>query len=189
MSGFESTVFVVLWALVILLAMLVLVLYRQLDRLIVREQSGSATLLPAGSTLPDMLVVMGDHLDTLDAPSRGIWLLGFVTTTCGACQTFLRELAATERDFPSVVIVRGQELENEPQDPAIQCRWIANPGDLQTFFGVSVVPTLYLLRDRTVLASTIDGSSLGIQRLLEAGRASRVGEDGTPTRVAEPLPS
>jgi hypothetical protein len=189
MSGFESTVFVVLWALVLLLALLVLVLYRQLDRLIVREQAGTATLLPAGSTLPDLLVVMGDDLDTIDPPSRGVWLLGFVTTTCGACQTFLRELAGTERDFPSIVVVRGQELENEPQDPTIQCRWIANPGDLPTYFGVSVVPTLYLLRDKTVLAATIDGSSLGIQRLLEAGRSSQIGQDGAPTPVAEPLPS
>jgi hypothetical protein len=190
MSTLETAAFGVLWLLVMGLALLVLVLYRQLDRLIIREQTAGASLLPAGSLLPDLLVVGSRGLEALEPPDhQDFWLLGFVTTTCPACQTFLRELTLIPRDFPSEVVVRGEQLDKEPQDPAIKCRWIATPGDLQTYFGVTVVPTIYLVREKTIIAGTLDGSSTGLRRLIEAGLSVRNGAGGYESPALQPINS
>ncbi|HEV7564739.1 MAG TPA: hypothetical protein VGO31_02120 [Microbacteriaceae bacterium] len=173
MSGAENITFAALWLLVGFLGLLVLVLYKQLDRLILREDTAGVSLLPTGSEMPDLQVLGAHGIELLEIPDHSsVWALAFVTTTCGACANFLRELQAIRRDFPTVVVVRGESLKDEPDDPQITCRWIAMPGDLPELFAVTVVPTIYVLKDRTILAGTVDGSAVGVRRVLDiAGSA------------------
>ena len=85
MSPAETAIIVALWIVLASLALLVLVLYRQLEKAYLRQQRPVDAGLAAGTEAPTIAVITGRSTGPLELPGDGsLSLLVFVTTACPA---------------------------------------------------------------------------------------------------------
>lgn len=158
MSTAATVGFVTLWLFLLGLAALVVVAFRQIER---AQQSvvPSATALPVGADVPEIRVVTQRGIEPVphgDDP----YILAFVSTECGACDTVLRHWFDNGSPVRTVVVVtspgRSEYTDREP--PENVALWgIANPGDARLSFNVNVVPTIYAIAGGKVVGVVTEG--------------------------------
>lgn len=175
MSGLETAVWAALWLALLVLAVLVVAAFRQIERAHA-SQMESATMLPVGADAPE-IGYLGAHgeLVTLGAKDfREPGLLIFVSTTCGACQRLMDYLIAEPPPLPATVLVSGHEYSDwtERGGVGLHVRWIATSADARSYYRVNVVPTIYALAGGVVTGASIDGSPRGLEALIAGVRTS-----------------
>jgi hypothetical protein len=186
----ETAAFGTLWLFAALLAVLVLILYRQLERAYQAGTTGvDAALLP-GVQAPDLEIVMPDgQLVPFEFPAPDqIGLLAFVSSDCDSCLTLMKAMRKFEVRLPGGVIA----LVNGEDDGRLrpfrtertQVHWLAHPPDAIYRYGVNRVPLVYAVRGRTVLASAHIASAKGVEDLLAEAEAaaSRSSDNGMHAR-------
>lgn len=181
MSTAVLVVFGVLWLAALALAGLVLIVYRELDGAYARtEASLSSGGLTEGSRPAPLLVVGPGGTEELRlADETGTRLVGIVSTDCSACEATMASLQEGLDGAPeTIVLITGSQRKFvEYGRPGLTLHWVHNTADLQFRLGVTVVPTLYLLRDGAVVDSTTDGSPGAIEELV------RSNERGAPVEA------
>lgn len=197
MTPIETIAFATLWLVLLCLAGLVLILYRQVEKAYQRS-AAVANPLPPGTQAPPIDVLADGGGRELELPADGLTLLVFVTTTCPACEDLLHRLTLVRESLPgrTVVLVTGEGFEEffARSTSELSVLGVAHPADVSDGYRVSMVPMLYLLDGRTVLGASTDGSTEGLESLLAtANSVSPTADSGAVTRgggngpVARPL--
>jgi hypothetical protein len=188
MKPIETVAFGTLWVVLLALAGLVLVLYRQLDKAY-RESTGAVSnALPRGTKAPPVAVLGDSEIEEdLTLPEGELAVLAFVTTACEACADLVKRLMSGE-DAPSTrtaVLVTGEGYRDYVGvgEPRVTMHWIVSPADVKDDWRVSLVPMLYAVRDGIVLAASNDGSSEGVWGLLD--EAGATGNGAGPSAADE----
>jgi hypothetical protein len=179
MSPTETAIIIALWIVLAALALLVLVLYRQLEKAYLRQQRPVDAGLAAGTEAPEIAVVSGRSAGPLELPADGsMSLLVFVTTACPACAKLMPLLTDGAIGVPAIVLISGEGFHEyaDLETPTFRAHWLVNLADADHLYGVSVVPTIYVLRGQTILARTIDGTRDGILAALAEARARENGD-------------
>jgi hypothetical protein len=183
MSGIELVAFGVLWAVLVGLAALVLVLYRQVERAYAASARGAPGGLSPGTEAPGLEVLQGTEIVEWHVPDDDrIRVLAFVTTTCEACVRLLRALTDLERreGVQPVVLVQGEaQGEMAALMRELETVWIAHPPEVVTNYGITIYPLVYVVRGRTVLASRSVASRGDLSKLVT--EAQGVGENVAPS--------
>lgn len=170
MTNVQLAVYLILWTGVAVLGTFVVLMYRELDRAYGRTQGPvQGGGLAEGAAVPPILVVGPGGTDELAiAEKPGPLLLAVVTTDCPACEQTMELLhSGANHDVPVLALVGGSgtKYSNLATD-RLELHWLHNPADAGAKLLVTVVPTLYMLMDGLVVASTADGSSDGIRALV-----------------------
>jgi hypothetical protein len=192
-SPIETVAFAVLWVVLLSLAALVLLLYRQVEKAYQQSTAVASNPLPPGTTAPDIDVVYEGQIRPLDFPADGDALLVFVTSTCDACRSLLRWLASSGDAPPveTIVLITGEGFREflDRTSHHLTLRWIASPADINQQYRVNLVPMLYLVRDRTILGASNDSSPAAVRALLaEAGAAPQLWGNGARAATADSTP-
>lgn len=172
MSGIAAVAFGLLWSGVVVLAVFVLLMYRELDRAYGRVQSRvGGGGLQAGAPMPSVLTLGpgGSRELDLNAERSGLCIVAFISTKCAACEetmALLRNRVAGDVPAVALIIGTGSKFGDYGNDK-LALHWLQNPADAPERFRVTVVPTLYMLQDGVVLGSTADGSEGGVRGLLD----------------------
>lgn len=188
MNALETTAFGVLWVMLLGLALLVLVLYRQVEKAYrqgTSEVAGEA--LAAGTAAPDLEVIRDGEMTNLDLPDEGLILLAFVSDGCEACAAFISDLNGD--NFPAVktmLLATGANLPelDRVDESRVAIRTVVSPADVKESYRVSAVPMLYLVRDTVIIGASHDGSPDGVRALLASGDTGTEHQD--PEIVAVP---
>jgi hypothetical protein len=171
MSTLQTTVYFALWITLVSLGGLVVILYRQVDKAYLRS-GAVATALPVGATAPELPVISEAGMQPLPffAESQ-LGALAFLTTTCSGCHDTAKLLASgVLGDVPVAAVYSGEGSADFLEDQTDRFRkyWLTSDGDATERYNVSVVPTVYMLRGRTIVAASSDGSREGLEKLLHA---------------------
>jgi hypothetical protein len=178
MSSVEMVVFGALWLVLAVLAALVLLLYRQVEKAY-RTTTGLENVgLPPGVEAPDVEVMTKDGVMRLTFPSEpDLTMLAFLTPTCSDCLKLVDVLKENHL-FPGQILGlvsgegRGEITDGE--DGKFRALWVAHPPDVMRSYGVTTTPLVYILRGRTVLASDSVHSRAGVERLVRNALADDV---------------
>jgi hypothetical protein len=170
-SGLEISIFTALWVVLLALAALVLILYRQMERAYRRAAAADASL-PPGSEAPEIQVLRPDgsieDLDLSDHHERIV--LAFVRAGCEPCSRLLRELAHDGLPERTIALVNGEGFNEyaHAQNDTFEARWLAHPPDVVRAYGVTVAPLVYVVRRGVVLSAKSTSSRQGVEELLAA---------------------
>jgi thiol-disulfide isomerase/thioredoxin len=165
----ETIAFAVLWVILICLAVLVLLLYKQLERAYAGTP-GSNSGLSAGSRVPDLEVINSTGLSWYRFPDVDDPILAaFVSTTCAGCYDLLRTLDRDVDEYRKEVFTVG-EISDEFRRAvgSLSYQALAHPYDAEHGLGLTALPTLFLVGRRVVLGTTTATGRKGIQRFLTA---------------------
>lgn len=169
MSALETTAFGVLWLIAIILAALLLTLYRQVDKAYRHQDLESAGLLP-GVEAPALDILTDSGIEPLELPTDGaLTWIAFLTTTCDACTRLIPLLANDAvTDLPVIALMSGEKHSDTviPTSARVHTHWLAHPPDAVKRYGAAVAPFVYVLRGRTVLASRSVSTESGLAKLL-----------------------
>lgn len=167
MTGIETIAFGVLWLVLAALTVLVLILYRQVEKTLVKGLQSPG--LPVGSIAPPVDVLGAGKTRTIQVPPEGDQLLIFASTTCDSCEKLIAEITRPgyEPPAPALVLVVGEGFDRFAAEPEsdVQLEWLANPADMTHSYRVNVVPTAYLIRDGRIAAMTTDPTAAGLRTL------------------------
>lgn len=169
MTGVEVAAVSGLWVVLFVLAALVLVLYRQVEKAYRYSAGVADSALRPGSVVPDVAVVREGVIQPVPYPERELSFVVFVTSTCSSCRDLMQRLDSSEGVGPRVVaLVTGDGFQeySEPRNQRMATYWVSSPADVHDQFGVNLVPMVYVIRDRTVLGATHDSSDSGLRALL-----------------------
>jgi hypothetical protein len=183
MSGLELAAFGTLWFVLALLACLVFILYRQVEKAYAASTELQNVGLQPGVEAPDIEVITQDETELLRFPAPGeLAFLAFLTTTCEACVKLVRELQSGE-PLPGQVIglITGEDRGefSGADDGRFHPLWVAHPPDIIRDYGIGTTPYVYVVRGRTVLGSRSVETLAGLRELLreadqvEATRSDR----------------
>ncbi len=183
MSGLELAAFGTLWFVLALLACLVFILYRQVEKAYGASTELQNVGLHPGVEAPDVEVVTEDGTRLLRFPAPGeIALLAFLTTTCEACVKLVGELQSGEPlPGPVIGLITGEDRGefSGADDGRFHPLWVAHPPDIIRDYGIGITPYVYVVRGRTVLGSRSVETQAGLRELLreadefEATRSNR----------------
>jgi hypothetical protein len=156
MTTQQTIVIAIMWLLVAGLFVLVLLLYRSVDRAYGQaSRIRQGGLLP-GAEAPPVEILTGAGIDFLAPPAvDSEYLLGFVSGDCRECTELLMTLL--DDDAPALpatlVIVDGKGFDvSVPDGSPIAIHPAAHPPDIQRGYGLTTLPMLYVMRNWTVLA-------------------------------------
>lgn len=174
MSPIETAAFGTLWVVLFVLAGLVLLLYRQLEKAYAHSTGLENVGLPPGAIIPDIEVMTSDGVGPLEFPEpHELTLLAFLTASCEACSKLVGVLEEDDV-FPGRVtaLVSGEHRGefDVPEDRRLTMLWLAHPPDASHSYGVTLTPHVFVLRGRTVLASKSVQSRAGLQKLLQSAQ-------------------
>jgi hypothetical protein len=165
LSGVELAIAVAAWALVAVLAALVLLLYQQLDRAYELSARAGGARLEVGDPVPALEVLDPERgLEEVDpAALGGRSTVTFVTGSCSSCLRLLRELLGVHRDggwpgdLTCVVAVSPGSMPRALIDGLAESPIVALAlSDQQAVirnWGVTEVPTTYAIEDGRLVAS------------------------------------
>jgi hypothetical protein len=166
-TGIETIAFGVLWLVAVLLAFLVLALYRQVDRAYALGESQDYGGLPAGVEAPPIEIVGSRGIEPLTLDPDELTLLTFVTTTCDSCRGFIDVLGEGNGDYRVIVLVNGEETrEFRDLKETVEMKWLAHPPDVVRSFGVAAVPQTYAVKAGRVVGSSSATSAAGVRGLI-----------------------
>jgi hypothetical protein len=175
MSGLELAAFGTLWFVLALLACLVFILYRQVEKAYGASTELQNVGLHPGVEAPDVEVITEDGTRPLRFPAPGeLALLAFLTTTCEACVKLVRELQAGEPlPGPVIGLITGEDRGefSGTDDGRFHPLWVAHPPDIIRDYGIGTTPYVYVVRGRTVLGSRSVETLAGVRELLREANA------------------
>jgi hypothetical protein len=174
MTTQQSIVIAVMWMVVAGLFALVLLLYRSVERAYRQSSRGQQGGLLPGAEAPPVEILTGDGIEFLPplATDRP-YFLGFVNGDCDDCARLLDALldGAGHSTRAALVLVDGRAFERPiPVDAPVEVHPAAHPPDIQRGYGVSVLPLVYVMRNRTVLAVGSPAAPEQVHELLEDAR-------------------
>lgn len=172
MTTVQTITAVVLWTVVLTLLLLVLLLYRQVERAYQSAGVGRGGGLLPGVEFPAIEIMTEAGQDFLQLPTDSEpYLVAFATPDCDGCITLLNTLAK-RKAFEGVAIgvlidpvPQGRPVPEFPEGLPIY--GAASPLGIRRSFGITTVPLLYVMRERTVLASGTVLKDEEITRLLQ----------------------
>lgn len=175
MSSIEIAMFTVLWVLALALLILVVSLYRLVDK--AYSGSGSADLssaLPTGSVISEIDVLGPTGATRLDVSTKARTLLVFAKSQCAGCESLVPAL----REFGGDAIVLLLEGERYPRHGSelpsnVAVAALAYPEDTSRELGVLSVPLVYALDEGNVMAVGSPTTKPGLDALLEAASKER----------------
>jgi hypothetical protein len=194
MSPLEVTGFGALWLVFLVLAGLLLVLYRQVEKAYeTAEIDDKGALLP-GVEVPDVEVIADYGIAPLELPpDAGEVLLAITSASCSACSTLVKTLADDGvSSGRRVVLVEGDSpagLWGAPRNVEIWA--LAHPPDVIRHFGVTNVPLLYVLDGNVVQAVAVASERDEVVELVREGRrraASSPGRESPSVIAVAPAP-
>jgi hypothetical protein len=176
MSTIEIIAFGTLWFVIVMLALLLLLLYRQVERAYERAALGQAAGLPPGTEAPEIEVLTADGTETFGFPDdEELALLAFVSSDCAACDRLLEALRLGVPQVNRTVIAARSESEDGERFanlPApLEVIWPAYPGSILHDYGVRVVPLCYLSRRNRVVASGAPSSRTELDDLVASSNS------------------
>jgi hypothetical protein len=170
MSGLELAAFGTLWFVLALLACLVFILYRQVEKAYAASTELQNVGLQPGVEAPDVEVVAQDGTRLLRFPAPGgLAFLAFLTTSCEACVTLVRELqSGAPLPGPVIGLITGEDRgEFSGADRGrFHPLWVAHPPDVIRDYGIGTTPYVYVIRGRTILGSKSVEGLAGVRELL-----------------------
>ena len=171
MTTMQTVSVAVLWIGFLLLAGLVLLLYRQVERAYNSDAKETAALLP-GVRAPDVEILDGEEIGPLAFPPEpAMSLLAFVSTTCEACVSLIDALAGLDGfDGRKTILVNGEGDGGWQRRPGLDILWLAHPPDVVRTYGVSAVPMVYVLRGRTIIGGGVLSTRRELGELLDEAR-------------------
>ncbi len=167
----------VIWIAVFVLATLVLLLYRQVDRAYRGDSGGRASLLIAGSLAPEIEVLDSGEIRSFDFSANGErHLAAFVKSGCGRCEELLGALIGPTRPpLPTTFfLIDGAALPRQDLPVDSRVFALAHPADVIASYGLAVVPAVYVLKGRSVLAAKSVWSSEDIAGLLDTASTNEL---------------
>lgn len=181
MSPVEVVAFGTLWFAFIGVAALVLLLYRQVEHAYSSASGADIGGLPSGVDAPDIEVLREGSEAPLGFGGPGMLLLAFVSSSCESCQQLLTTLKDQAPFGGRIVGLVNGETTRELRELSgeLELEWLAHPPDVMRSYGVSVVPMVYIIYGRTVLASGTVATASGVADLvLEAEQRLASWKDG-----------
>lgn len=174
MNGIELVAFGALWCIFAALTALVALLYRQVERAYQRSAAVQAAGIVAGNEIPDLEVATETGVEPLEhSPDGSLAIMAFVTPECDACKALLGDLKVGFDGVDRILVLVNGETSGALREAVrdLEILWLAHPNDAVRHYGVTVVPLVYVVRGRMVLASGVasHGSEVNalIQRALE----------------------
>jgi hypothetical protein len=173
MSPAETIAYAVLWIILFALALLVLVLYRQVEKAYRRSGQIQAAGLVPGTVAPDLEILTDDGIAPLEVSPDGQYsIFAFITTACESCARLVKELRAGVSGADRVVfLASGETREYFGADDGVEIQWVAHPGSAVRDWVVSVVPLVYVLKGQTVLRSGTASTRADVEALVAAAKA------------------
>jgi hypothetical protein len=171
----QTIVIAVLWVAVLGLMALVLLLYRQVDRAYAGGRASKTGGLKPGVQLPEVTIISDDGVGALELPGGPEpSLLAFVSLDCDGCNALMKTLARRKAFNGTVMAVvvegipRGLPVPDLP--PEVTTYAAHSGAQLRRALGITVVPLVYVLRGRTVLATGTVATDDEVRDLLETAR-------------------
>lgn len=174
MSTQESVAFVVLWVVAIGLFVLVLSLYRMIDRAYSGSgSSATANALKPGTAIPAIEVLTPEGIRELEPSPSERSLLVFARSDCQGCEMLAEGLRESDVDATVLLIDGAKYPSSGPPLPSyVRVVALAYPQDTPREFGVVTVPLVFALHGQTVLAAGSPTSERGISALLNEAEAN-----------------
>lgn len=174
MSGLEEVTFAALWTVFAILTLLLLMLYRQVDRAYRETGSTQSAPLLAGQEAPAVEVLDGERFVNVNFDTGRMTLLVFVSAQCEACAERMKDILSPHTfDRKTVVLVSGEgfsEYVRQVNDD-FRIYWLAHPPDAMRSYGINRVPVAYMLDGRTIVASRVLASDRDLPMLEEEAEA------------------
>lgn len=174
MTSIQTLAYITLWLVLMALAGLLLLLYRQVEKAYQESIDGEASGLLSGVRAPDIEITWDKRDQPLSFPDeQTLGLLAFVSTDCEACAKLVTAVdRRLDFDGPIIGLVNGEHnAQFPPKDlKRVELRWLAHPPDVIRSYGASSVPMVYVIRGRTVLASKVVATASGVERLIDEAR-------------------
>lgn len=174
MSTATTVGFAVLWIVTATLLLLVLILYRQVEKAYRFANEDAGASLAPGSSFPTIEVLHEGLEKRLDINQEGEVVAAFVSTSCPACAHLLNDLIRKPVNAPVRVFVHGAGYEEyrDRSNGQISMHWLAHPPDAAQDVGISVYPQVFVVIDGLVTSSKSVNNSLAITRMLQEARES-----------------
>lgn len=188
MPTFALLVLSVLWFAALLLAILVLVLYRQVDGALRQANDTTNSGLPAGAAFPVQVEIVSTSgaggLGQLSLPTGPeLALIAFMQPACGACERVGRLLAEGGFKGRVVGLLAGEGVASYARTPSVHASFfgLASPTEATQQFGVTSYPTLLFVQSGMVRASGSVATRGGFEQLLGEANAAAESSQSTPT--------
>ncbi|MCP9486399.1 MAG: hypothetical protein MSC30_11100 [Gaiellaceae bacterium MAG52_C11] len=183
MTEIELIAYGTLWTLLVLLGVLVLVLYRQLEKAYA-ARAEQAPAITAGSPAPAIEVVSPAGVEIYNFPKvRSRVLATFVSPSCNDCRKLLLLLREHFSGEEVVVFSSGEWSDGfSGAVDGFALRDLAHTWDAARVYGLSVFPTTFAIEDGKVMGHTTQASLSAIRELLEAPSSETVLRTGNQGR-------
>ena len=171
-SDLETTVWIVLWVLVLVIVALVALLYRQLEKVYATDSPAQSTL-PTGAAAQPIEVADDGHIvsQTFNAKTQ---LFAFVSTTCSTCLDFVREFRRYAETGNGLMLVIGEKTPEFARALGdTTASWVAHPPDVERVYGLTGYPTVYLVEDGIVAGVSTRGTAADLDALWRHRKAGR----------------
>ncbi len=195
MEGIWLVSYIVLWVVVLALAFLVVLLYRQLGQQYLGTAAGvSRDGLAVGSKALDFTgydqfgqqVTMRQWLD-----GKRYLLLVFGAPTCAPCRQLLPQATQFEQDHADKVRIlwinraTDEESKNYVQETGSTLTTIANEGGIMERYKARVTPFVFLLGpDGTVKAKGLANNRTNLEAYLQQAETGQAPQSGQPIEVS-----
>lgn len=166
-----------LWVAMVGLAFLVLVLYRQVDRLYGVDGGGGSQPLQPGTEAPEIRIVSTSGQDTALEPPVGqdIYLVVFLMQSCSSCIQLVRSVKLSPHLLGKVVGVLIGETKGEfamKRVAPMTLFSLTDPGEVVRTYAVSQTPMAYAIRDGVIMGGRYSPTAKDLEDILrEAGDA------------------
>lgn len=156
MTELQTVVVLSLWLAMAGLASLVLVLYKQVDRLYGAGGGGGSQPLEAGTEAPEIRIVSTSGQDTpLEAPEgQDIYLVVFLMQSCSSCIQLVRSVKLSPHLLGKVIGLLIGETTGEfamKRVAPMTLFSLTDPGQVVRTYAVSQTPMTYAISNGVIL--------------------------------------
>jgi hypothetical protein len=180
MSALEVAGFGVLWFVFMILAALLVLLYRQVEKAYQAAEGDDKGALLPGVEVPDIEIIGEAGIAPLELRNHHEqMILAITSASCDACETLVRTLT-DDRLFSGrrVVVIEGDAPAGHWGAPSNVEIWaLAHPPDIIRQFGVTSVPLAYVLSAGVVEAVAVASERDEVLALLSEAADRRNGHD------------
>jgi hypothetical protein len=189
MSSLQLVVYGVLWVCLMTLGALLLLLYRQVEKVYQDSYTQRNIPLAAGVEAPSIEIIDDDGAEAplVFGSDDELSVVAFLMPSCSTCVDVVEVL---HRDSPvpgrSLGVVLGEDKGEFHRSDSFLPVWAAHPPDVMRAYGVGQTPFAYVLRGSTVLAAKYVQSRGDLEDLGADALAAAATLDA---ELAEPQPT
>lgn len=167
MTTIEVIAYGTLWVMLMTLGALVLLLYRQLEK-VYSGSDAAESGLKAGERTSSVEIATSLGTEVFDMPDQDRpMLIAFISTTCEACRDLVSALRSEAQTDSVILFVAGEKDEEFAETVAgIAALWLAHPFDAERAYGISAYPTTFLVQNGVIVGSTTKTSKRAIGDLM-----------------------